>query len=1010
MPLTRRELLQRLSLITGGLAIAGGTSWCVFGPPGRREDEGALPFAVWREMREALRRSPDHLAARADRLVLAGDPGAIFAFVRNQVATYPASDLTIAAERGTRWGVRGALRCGAGTPREKAELLAELFRRAGWETEVLVGGVPLPPGAVQQELWRSPDRPFDPPMDATTMARWHRRLELPRPLPHKLTAVDEGGSESGHLADSLGRQFPPPDRVRPFNWRWNDTPIVRATKDGQTFYANLFAADTPFGEAGVDPARLRPARPAETLPEVTITLAMAVAAAPLDRLPLVEGRWSLGDLVGRQVVVQMQPGLDFRSLAAASFQDVRVFIPTLRVQAFDLDRERSQAMSVTGDAVTRDGARITTTPEGGVALDGREVVGPAATASVEQVVSLDLHVNSSHAPLIHLDVRATDASGAAVEGLDASAFSLADNDREVSFLLRSSRAAPRIALLVDQSGSMPSEYRGAGMDALTAAISARIRERYPNAVIQPRRTNSSLWTWLARAAATDANLIVYATDGDMDDQPTPAIRQTLAAGPPAILVDVRSYPPTHHRHRNSFRPLAEATGGTTVPAARRDDVAEAVLAYLERNLPDLPPYRLDYGAPSLGPGDHTVTLRTSDGRVTATGTYTVPQAPAVPPELCGLYVTVQVGRDSVTRILAGFDPNRHTPDEVTREMVTDTLGACFGTHLLSFEAGAPTMSAWLDDFISAKLSVEPLLNAANDGDLAAIEASLADGVLVMPPDLRLQAVPLPRAVTDRSLTFETGPRVMLVQGYPRLNTDRFVSAVDILPGTRFATAAEDPVEAFRITLANTARFAVAEAAFFDTSTASLLAGSALVDMTALQRNQDIAAPRRQAFRALAAAMPGRNHQLAPASGAPLAFWNVDAQTGSLLGVLADGSGGGRQEQRILEFLSEYDRVMSMYNHLLFTAAGPALSPIGGFALGVVAQYGQSLVRIYGAASIAVTIMDASGIEAAVIREVQRLSCEVTKATFTSVLGFAGEAFSTLELLIGALGGDSPFSC
>lgn len=69
MSLNRRELLQRLSLITGAWAIAGGTSWCVFGPPSRREDGGALPFAVWREMREALRRSPDHLAGRADRLV-----------------------------------------------------------------------------------------------------------------------------------------------------------------------------------------------------------------------------------------------------------------------------------------------------------------------------------------------------------------------------------------------------------------------------------------------------------------------------------------------------------------------------------------------------------------------------------------------------------------------------------------------------------------------------------------------------------------------------------------------------------------------------------------------------------------------------------------------------------------------------------------------------------------------------------------------------------------------------
>ena len=398
------------------------------------------------------------------------------------------------------------------------------------------------------------------------------------------------------------------------------------------------------------------------------------------------------------------------------------------------------------------------------------------------------------------------------------------------------------------------------------------------------------------------------------------------------------------------------------------------------------------------------------GALARRAAYTVPESPAVPPELCGLFLTVQVGRDSATRTLVGYDPNLHAPSDVTRQMLTETLGACFGAHLLSFEAGAPTLSAWLDDFISAKLAVEPLDEAAETGDMEAIEAALADGLAVIPADLRMQATPLPSAVTDRSLTFETGPRVMLVQGYPLLNTDRFVRAIDILPFTRFATAAEDPAEAFRMTLANTARFAVAEDSLFETSSISLLGDVALVDLATLQRDGEVPTGTRRTFRTLASAVPGRNHQLVPAGGAPLAFWNVDAQTGSLLGMLADGSGGGRGEERILEMLREYDRVMSMYNHLLFTAAGPALTPIGGFALGIVAQYGQSLVRIYGAAGIAVTIMDASGIEDAVLGEVQRLACEVKKATFTSVLGPVGEAFATLDLLIGMLKGDSPFSC
>src|SRR5690349_855975 len=82
-------------------------------------------FEAWREAREALQASPDHLPARANALIEAGDPEAIFEFVRDHIATYPSSAGGFQnAPDAIRWGVRGTLRGGAGSPREKAELLA----------------------------------------------------------------------------------------------------------------------------------------------------------------------------------------------------------------------------------------------------------------------------------------------------------------------------------------------------------------------------------------------------------------------------------------------------------------------------------------------------------------------------------------------------------------------------------------------------------------------------------------------------------------------------------------------------------------------------------------------------------------------------------------------------------------------------------------------------------------------------------------------------------------------
>jgi hypothetical protein len=447
-----------------------------------------------------------------------------------------------------------------------------------------------------------------------------------------------------------------------------------------------------------------------------------------------------------------------------------------------------------------------------------------------------------------------------------------------------------------------------------------------------------------------------------------------------------------------------------VPVAQEDDIHTALLAYLASSLPKLPPYTLDYDVPAPTPGEHHVTVRTSDGRLVAEARYAVPGDPALPHDSCGLYLTISIGHESITRTLAGYDPVRHAPQPASRAMVTDTLGAFFGQQIISFEAGAPTLSAWLDDFLTAKLAVEPLYHASTRNDRTGIEAALEVGLPAFPPDLLLQTTPLAPSADGRSLTFEVGPRVMLAHAHPVLGTDRYEHGIDILPFTRFATAADDPHEAFSRTLTATARLAVAESAVYETSTRSLLRNTPLVTLQELASRREAPADQLRRFRLLGASMPRRNHQLVPADGTPVAFWNVDAQTGSLIGVLADGSGGGRQAERILEFLHEYDRVMSQYNHLLLVGAGPALTPIGGFALGIVAIYGQSLVRIYGATSLAVALMDASGIEDAVAHEIQRLSCQVMKTTFTSVFNPLGEGFSTLELLIGAFGGDSPFGC
>ena len=93
----------------------------------------------WQGLLTALRQSPDNLTARADAAVASKDPRLIFAFVRDYIATVPPLDAMESIETGVRFGVDNLLRSGAGTPRERAELLVALLDRAGLSASVVKG-------------------------------------------------------------------------------------------------------------------------------------------------------------------------------------------------------------------------------------------------------------------------------------------------------------------------------------------------------------------------------------------------------------------------------------------------------------------------------------------------------------------------------------------------------------------------------------------------------------------------------------------------------------------------------------------------------------------------------------------------------------------------------------------------------------------------------------------------------------------------------------------------------
>src|SRR5271167_4905985 len=119
--LDRRSLMLGLSATGASLALPG----CSSKPTGMMMPPPSMTsgFDTLRSLRDLIRSSPDHLSARAAQVIAAKDFTGAVRFVRDQIAVLPPRVSTDDAVGGVRWGPDGTLRAGAGTQRERIELL-----------------------------------------------------------------------------------------------------------------------------------------------------------------------------------------------------------------------------------------------------------------------------------------------------------------------------------------------------------------------------------------------------------------------------------------------------------------------------------------------------------------------------------------------------------------------------------------------------------------------------------------------------------------------------------------------------------------------------------------------------------------------------------------------------------------------------------------------------------------------------------------------------------------------
>lgn len=980
---------------------------------------GKPPYKVWEEILHALGTSPDHLKGLMDNLIKRGDPEAMFLFVRDEIQLIPAYDYKIGSGATYKWGLDYALRSGMATLREKADLLQQMYERAGIMAQVIKERVNISVDDAPNLFFRPVNREFAPTISKRTMKRWAKELGVEDVSPTSLATEKTG--EAQQLAKKIWEHLGIQDDhyYKSFDFRWPnyDTPTVSFEWQGETKYAHLADPSVPFGKLRNDKNNVSEAGEIkENKEKVSLALTYRDSIAPTKEKELIQGEWLASDLVGRQLDVRFLNNLTLEEQSVVPVGNIRMFTPCIGLQAMDKDVSFMAERSVLADPITISGKRIKN-EEGILKIDDMPLLGKPHPQLQKKVVSLSPTVSTYGTRNAKLSVSPRDTQANMVEGLEAPDFSITENGKPIKALLQHNQRTPKILIMADQSGSMPYEYRGEYMQAFADKLKENILEKYPAAIIDYWHTPSSLFTWLLKASQTENDLVVFATDGHNDDEYDPQNESLYRNGPPAIVLNVTNR--TSDLYVKSFEKMAELTGGIHLPITAQDEAMNGILGFLEGI--EVPPYVFTYNSVEK-PGVRQVTVSINEDKITETTTYEVEEtksATEVGPSIIGVYLTLKyANQKAVKRVLAGWDNVVYPYEKPTQKMADEVNDFFFGGLQLYFEGNGSTLSATLSDVLKAKLSTRKWGEALMDDDLEKAKKAFQEGQFNVSGNALMLMAPLSDAILESSMTIPGGMRIGIQKYSPGFITGTVRSQFDYLPTSAYHTLATDTKEGFKTTLEKTAQLALREALFFKNSTMSQLIKCTWIGLDEAKKQKWFSGRDIEGRYWYNRVYRGLPFKVFDQNAEKRAFWQVATGTGELYGILPNGSGGGEDVWE--SEVEQYNRIVLSLNLLIEVmdniasriGGGVGVNPIGGLALGVVARYGELLIKLYALASQAIMIMDASFINEGIRKALAQFACQVRAEIMGAISGLTPSK-EILESIISAIapsGYKNPFGC
>ena len=930
---TRREFLAAtnaaaLLLLLESCSIGGlgGKS------PASSQSSGSLIEQALKDLQQALRASPDHLAYRAQAAAATKDSTKIVNFVRDSLGVIPpwgASDDTGAV----RWGGAAALRGAQGTLRERAEILAGLLTQAGFKATVMAADRPTSVDVKAMYRQRAPK--FSPDSGKVDAARSLFK-EAGLPAARAQQAFAPGPDPAAAILAALPTTLQQA-RVRT-DLLPDVVPVVQFSEGGKTRYA--FA----LGDLGISdsaPAGLRNAGGIDDAPVLTVTVSALAEPAVGSTTPggrlidLVSGSWRADKVVGRQVLLTFSPPQGPQAIIDSGLAALPARIPFLRVQTETGAPDPN--LIATGSMVTVHGD-VLGSPLGPAPSPGTPVAGPYGPyinlsdsdrkAAESRVAAIKVSANAAAFPEVELVMDVTDSSGASVDGLDATSFGVKDlADRPAIAVYSNSRSVqrPRVLVVYDNFvGWWPSPAAKTAFEAaLSSALVAQASAKPFDVQVVHMGGVPDAAGWAAPDATQLVNAFAHASESADDPWGTcggPALDQGVSS---ILCVSdfnnldgaANALPTFQHRLISARVPvfaipagqnggqfdaataaeLVSLTHGQTFPATNDGATAAVTAATAALKTWFSPAYRLRYTAAAGGPSHHDVFVALAN-RAQPVGqtSYEVPAQPIPPPSFAGLYVTISLAGLQSIRRLAGVEVSgRGGPLTATGDsaVIAETRAAMDGVTTIAFEPGSPTASAILDDIVSSLLSVVPVAalptSATSDDYVKAIKNGYRHAPVTLASLLRETPVDAQSAA---------GLKVLILQDRP-VSPEAAEQHADLAVGVNpVIPLVTDPVAAFRAAVATSVAACAAEAETYPVSAYAALSGASLKPIAAndfAAREAwltSLTADQQATWRPVLVAYDDF-HRLVPADGKAGAMWVVGPDTGVAKAVLLDGTGG-----------------------------------------------------------------------------------------------------------------------